>query len=199
MDEKTEELRDIFQDVTDSDTVTESQEESRGSLTDQGGDVTERLESVVSSLREHYEFDTDLSDDDYRRLLRSFYDGATDADLADELDVPRETVFRARMDLHCFRERDTDAPFDLDALRDRLDEAATMNALADAFDVSPSTLRRYRRVLAAKDEARRANHRYQDEYETILADSDLSGRLTQDVAEDGLDEATEGMEVDVDF
>jgi transposase-like protein len=199
MDEKTEELRDIFQDVTDSDTVTESQEESRGSLTDQGGDVTERLESVVSSLQEHYEFDTDLSDDDYRRLLRSFYDGATDADLADELDVSRETVFRARMDLHCFRERDTDAPFDLDALRDRLDEAVTMNALADAFDVSPSTLRRYRRVLAAKDEARRANHRYQDEYETILADSDLSGRLTQDVAEDGLDEATEGMEVDVDF
>jgi transposase-like protein len=103
------------------------------------------------------------------------------------------------MDLHCFRERDTDAPFDLDVLRDRLDEEVTMNALADAFDVSPSTLRRYRRVLAAKDEARRANHRYQDEYETILADSDLSGRLTQDVAEDGLDEATEGMEVDVDF
>jgi len=46
MDEKTEELRDIFIDVTDEDTVTESQEETRGSLIDREG-IRDRLEGVV--------------------------------------------------------------------------------------------------------------------------------------------------------
>lgn len=199
MDEKTEELRDIFMDVTDEDTVTESQEETRGSLTDQGDGQRERLESVVRSMRERYDFSTDLSDDDLCGLVELFYDDASDADIARELDASRKTVFRARTDLHLVRDRDRDAPFDLDDLRTRLTDDPATRDLADEFDVSESTVRRYRRVVRAQTESRQANDRYRDEFDTILADGDLAARMTEEVQEDGLDDATEGMETNVDF
>lgn len=199
MDEKTEELRDLFMDVTDADTVTESQEESRGSLTD---DVPsrDRVTELIDEMRERYEFDAELSDDQLCRLVCSFFEGATDTEIASELDVDRRTVFRGRLDLHLLRERDTEAPFDFDAFRRRVvaDEVSTAD-LADEFDVSESTIRRYRRIVEARDESRRANDRYRDEFAELLGDAALSGSLTRDAREDGLDDATEGMETDVSF
>jgi len=196
MDDKTEELRDIFTSVSDTDTVTEDQEETPGSLTDRP-DVDERVAEVLGRMRDRYEFATDLDDDALRRLVRRFYDGATDADLARALDVSRETAVRARMDLHLFRDRDTDAPFDLAALRDRLDAADTLRDAADDLDVSPATVRRYRRVLDARDEARRANHRFTNRFDELLGDGDLTGRLATEARRDGLEEATEDIETDV--
>ncbi len=198
MDDKTEELREVFRSVSDTDTVTEDQEETPGSLTDRP-DVDERLAELVASMRDRYEFATDLDDDDLCTLVESFYDGAGDADLGRELDVTSATVFRARMDLHLFRDRDTDAPFDLAELRDRRDEADTMAALADDLGVSTDTLRRYRRFLAARDEARLANHRFRTEFDELLGDGDLAARLAEGVREDGLEEATEGLETNVSF
>jgi hypothetical protein len=199
MDEKTEELRDIFIDVTDEDTVTESQEETPGSLTGQDEGRRDRLESVIASMRERYEFDTDLSDEALVDLVELFYDEESDAEIARQLEVPRKGVFRARMDLHLVRDRDTDAPFDLAEFRERLTEDPATIDLADAFDVSESTARRYRRVVNAENQSRQANDRYRDEFDTILADSGLATNLTEDVQEDGLDDATEGMETDVSF
>lgn len=198
MDRKTEELRDIFMDVAGDETVTESQEESRGSLADRG-DVAERLSDVVDRMRERYAFRTDLDDDALCTLVRGFYDGETDADLARDLDVSRHTVFRARMDLHLLRDGDLDAPFDLAVLRDRLDDDDPLTDVADDFDVSASTVRRYRDALAARNESRAANDRYRDEFDSILTDGDLAGGLTDDVKDDGLDDATEDAEVDVSF
>jgi hypothetical protein len=60
-------------------------------------------------------------------------------------------------------------------------------------------VRRYRDALAARDESRAANDRYRDEFDSILADADLTGGLTDDVKEDGLRDATEDAEVDVSF
>jgi len=198
MDRKTEELRDIFMSVAEGETVTETQEESRGSLADRG-DVSQRLSDVVDRMRERYAFRTDLDDDGLSALVRGFYDGETDADLARELDVSRHTVFRARMDLHLLRESDLDAPFDLDVLRDRLDDDDPLTDVADDLEVSASTVRRYRDALAARNESRAANDRYRDEFDSILADSDLTGGLTDDVKDDGLKDATEDAEVDVSF
>lgn len=198
MDRKTEELRDIFIDVAGGETVTEEQEESRGSLADQG-DVDERLADVVDRMRERYAFRTDLDDDELCTLVRGFYTGETDAELARDLDVTRHTAFRARMDLHLLREADLDAPFDLDVLRDGLDDDEPLTDVADELDVSPSTVRRYRDAVAARNESRAANDRYRDEFDAILDDRDLQGGLTDDVKDDGLDEATEDAEVDVSF
>jgi len=199
MDEKTEELRDIFIDVTDEETVTESQEETPGSLTDEAEGKREQLAGVIGRMRDRYEFGTDLDDAALADLVELFYDGESDAAIARELDASRKTVFRARLDLHLVRDRDTDAPFDLAALRERLPEEPSTADLAATFDVSESTVRRYRRVVRAQNESRGANDRYRDEFDRLLADGDLTGGLTEDVQEDGLDDATEGMETDVDF
>ena len=56
-----------------------------------------------------------------------------------------------------------------------------------------------RAVLRAKDEARRASQRYRSEFEEILTDADLTVQLTASVRDDGLEEATEDIETDVDF
>jgi len=113
MDDKTAELRDIFLDATGGEeTVTERQAERRGSLVD-GDDpdaVDARLRDLVATMRERYDFDTDLDPDAYVALIRGFYDGADDATLADALDLSTEAVLRARLDCHLVREDDDETP-----------------------------------------------------------------------------------------
>ncbi|MFA9416140.1 conditioned medium-induced protein 4 [Natrinema sp. HArc-T2] len=196
MNEKTEELRDIFTDVTDGEaTVTESQEDTRGSLERDERSDEERLRSVVQQMRERYAFETPLSDDELITVARGFYDGQSDADLAAELGVDEAVVFDARLSLHLIDEADAD-DFDLAAIRDREEDDAT---LADEYDVTEAQIRRARRVAEAQTQSRTANDRYRDEFDSILADADLTERMTTDVREDGLEDATEGMETDVDF
>ncbi|USZ66825.1 helix-turn-helix domain-containing protein [Halorussus salilacus] len=200
MDEKTEELRDIFMDVTDESTVTERQEETHGSLSSET-EVEERLEAVVAEMRERYDFATTLSDEELVTVVRGYYAGDSDAEIARELGDASlgKTVSRARIDLHLIRESDTDAPFDLDALRDLLDDGASTTDAADALDVSESTVRRYRRIIETRQEKQTANDRFTDEFENVLRDRELSDRMTDDIQKDGLDDATEGMETNVSF
>lgn len=200
MDEKTEELRDIFMDVTDDPTVTEQQEETPGSL-QSATEVEERLETVVAEMRDRYEFGTTLSDEELVTVVRGFYAGQSDAEIARELGDASlgETVSRARIDLHLVRDSDTDAPFDLDELRNLLDGEASTSECAAELDVSESTVRRYRRIVDVQQERRTVSDRYRGEFENVLQDRDLSERMATDVHDDGLDDATEGMETNVSF
>lgn len=197
MDERTEELRDIFLSASDDATVTERQEQGRGSLTEDERRTDERIEAVVGRMREAYRFRTDLSDEALRSVVRGFYAGDDDAAIADELGVEETTVFRARLDLHLVRESDTEAPFDVDALRDLVDEGVDAETAADRLDADEETVDRCRAALATEREARRASHRYRSEFEDALPDAVISVRHTTEVREDGLEEATEGMETDV--
>jgi hypothetical protein len=198
MDEKTEELRDIFMTVSDEETVTETQAETRGSLvgTDDE-DVADQLRTVVDRLRAHAAFDTDLATETYVALVRAFYEGATDAETAERLDLDPSTVFRARLDLHLVGDADTDAPFDVSVLRRRRE--ADDATLSTELGVDADTVAHYRRVVAAQDAARAANHRFQREFDELLTDADLSGQFTDGVHEDGLEEAAEDIETDVSF
>lgn len=200
MDEKTEELRDIFMDVTDESTVTEQQEETYGSLSSEA-EVDERLEEVVAQMRDRYDFGTTLSDDELVTVVRGFYADDSDAEIARTLGDASlgKTVSRARIDLHLIRDSDTDAPFDIDELRDLLDSGTSTTDCADELDVSESTVRRYRRVVETQQERRTVNDQFRDEFENILQDRDLSDRMTEDIQKDGLDDATEGMETNVSF
>lgn len=198
MDEKTENLRDLFMDVTEEEGVTEQQEETPGSLTDDRP-VEERLTGVIERMGETYDFETDWPIEEYRRLVHGFFEGETDADIADDLATDEDEVFRARMDLHLLREADAEFPFDPRELREHLDEGATPDDLAADLGVEEATVRRARRVQRAHEEARTANDRYRDEFEELVGDADLSGQLARDAQEDGLEEATEGMETDVEM
>ncbi|PSP54708.1 conditioned medium-induced protein 4 [Halobacteriales archaeon QS_1_67_19] len=200
MDEKTEELRDIFMDVTDESTVTEQQEETHGSLSSET-EVEERLEEVIGRMRDRYDFSTTLSDEELVTVVQGFYAGDSDAEIARELGDASlsKTVSRARLDLHLLRDSDTDAPFDLDELRELLDDGTSIEECADALDVSESTVRRYQRIIETQEERRTVNDWFRDEFETVLQDRELSDRMTEGVREDGLDDATEGMETNVSF
>jgi hypothetical protein len=191
MDEKTAELRDIFISVADEETVTESQNETPGSLSQE--DIAERLAGAVTEMRETESFATTLDTDPLVAVVRGFYEGRSDADLAEELGVSRDTVVRARMDLHLLRDADFEAPFDMTAFRDA--KEADVTTLAERFDVAMSTARRYRRALTTRERILEVNDRYRDEFETILQDPELSARHT--TQESGLEGATEDQEVDV--
>jgi hypothetical protein len=200
MDEKTEELRDIFMDVTDEATVTEQQEETHGSLSSEA-EVDERLEAVIARMRDRYDFGTTFLNDELVTVVRGFYAGDSDAEIARDLGDASlsKTVSRARIDLHLIKDSDTDAPFDMDDLRDLLDDGASTTDCADELDVSESTIRRYRRVVETQREQQTINNQFRDDFETILQDRDLSDRMTKDIQKDGLDDATEGMETNVSF
>lgn len=196
MDEKTEALRDIFMDVSEEETVTESQEATPGSLAgvDEAG-VLERLGEVVQRMADRYEFETELDDDALVTVVREFYEGSDDEAIAAEIGADTEQVKRARLDLHLLREADTDAPFDLCAFRRAVVEGdAATSDLADRFGVDTATAADYRRVVEAQTAARQVSHRFQSEFEDVLSDAGLSVRLTASLRQDGLDEATEDID-----
>jgi hypothetical protein len=196
MDEKTEELRDIFMDVSDEGAVTESQEASRGSLadTDEAG-VTDRLGDVIARMRERYEFRTELADEALVTVVRLFYEGSDDATIAAEIGVDEPDMVEARLDLHLLRDKDTEAPFDLAAFRRRVaDDDPSVAELAAEFDIDESWTDHYRRVVAAQDATRRVSHRFQSEFEDVLTDAGLSTQHAAALREDGLDEATEDID-----
>lgn len=196
MDEKTERLRDIFIDVADEGTVTESQTEQRGSLLREGS-VDERLEATIEKMRDRFEFDTELGTHALRVVVTQFYDGESDDGIATILNVPADMVFEARLDLHLVR--DDEADVDRSAVRDRSDAGHAHAGGTETPDADQEAVARTRRVIEAKTRAQRVSQRFRTEFEEILTDADIAVRLTAETQEDGLDEATEGMEVDVDF
>lgn len=200
MDDKTEHLRDIFLDVAGEETVTEEQEEARGSLADEAS-TDDRLRSVIERMRDRYEFRTSLSDGDLVTVVKGFFAGKNDTEIAADLgdESLSKTVSRARIDLHLVTDRDVDAPFDLDRLREDLASDRPMTEIADDLDVSESTVRRYRHIVEVQNERRLVGDRFYDEFAMIAEDRDLGERLTSEVKETGLEEATEGMETNVSF
>jgi len=205
MDDKTEQLRDIFMDVADDGTVTETQEEGRGTLATDDGAVDTRLQSVIERLREKFDVAADLDDEQLSHVVRGFYAGEGDDTIAAELGCPVKAVFRARMDLHLVRDEDRPGEELAAAIRategvspDDVSGSATA-AVAAEVGVEERAVERALAAMAATDRSRRVSHRFRTEFEEILTDADLSVRLTADAHDDGLEEATEDAEVDVEL
>lgn len=198
MEEKTEKLRDIFLSVSDEETVTESQTESRGSLTDEGESVEHRLREVVDGLREKFGFETPLSDDQRLTLIEQFYEGSSDDQLASELDCEESTVFAARMELHLIRDSEPSlSESDLETVREN--PAVDAGDLAERVGVDEQAVRRSRAVLQAEDRSRRTSQRFVTSYQEIMTDRDLRGQFATDTQDDGLVDATDGAETNVEF
>lgn len=199
MDEKTERLRELFLEVTDEETVTERQSAARGSLADETADDDAILE-VIEAMRERYAFATELDDASLATVARSFYAGESDTAIGRELgDLSAGTVRRARLDLHLVTDRDLDASFDLDELRELRSSETSRAEQAEALGVSPSTVRKYARALDAQQQRRLVGDRFREEFDRLLGDSELAEQLTAAVKETGLREATEDIETNVSF
>ncbi len=193
MDEKTQELRDIFLEMSGEGSVTESQEQTRGSLAEERSDE-ERVGPVIETMRERLEFETDEETETYARVVRGFFGDETDAEVAAEIDTDTEHVLAMRMDLHLIRDEETEIAAETREIRRRRADDESVAEIAEALDLDAEELEGVVRALDADAASRRVNDRYRDEFETIVADGDLSTRLARDAREDGLREATEGME-----
>jgi hypothetical protein len=202
MDDKTEQLRDIFMDVADEETVTESQHESHGSLATDEDSVDARLRAAIGRLREKFELRTALDGEQLCRLVRAFYAGDDDETIAAELGCTRREVFRTRMDLHLVCDEDLPGETLQSAIRaagaDEPDEETT-DRLAAEFEMEPAAVERAREAVAAVDRSRRVSQRFRTAFEETLTDADLSVQFTADAHEDGLEDATDGAEVDVEL
>jgi hypothetical protein len=195
MEEKTEQLRDIFMEVADEESVTETQAQQRGSLLP-AESVDGRLADVVGRMRERFDFGGALDEEALVTVVERFYDGEADRAIADALDCSPEAVFAARMDLHLIRE---DEPaLDPADIRDQPDDAGE-TAVAEALDADPDQVSRARQVVAARREAQLVSHRFRTEFEEILTDADVAVQYTADARADGLEEAAEDIETEVDF
>ncbi len=200
MDNKTQELRDIFLDVSEEETVTESQEDTHGSLASDD-EIDDRIVETIDRMRDDFAFETDLTDDTLVALVRAYYSGDDDEEIAASLDadVTLEEVRTARLDLHLLRPEDTEVDFDLAALREYLEDDTPVDEITNELDVDEATVEEYRDVLHVRTIIQRTNARYPIEFEDALQDTQIADRLTHDTREDGLEEATEGQEVDVSF
>ncbi|WP_418282927.1 hypothetical protein [Halorubrum sp. DTA98] len=207
MDEKTENLRDVFIDATGSDTVTERQSESRGSLVDRDDDaVADRVSELIAAMRDRYEFATALDDDAYERVVYGYFDADSedghdpverDAALAAAIGVDEETVRDARLDLHLVDEADRDAPFEYATLKRLLAEGRSVEECAAALDAEPPVVERYVDVARADAASTRANGRFRDEFRDLLTDAEIEGSHASGAREDGLRDATEDIDTDV--
>ena len=209
MDEKTEELRDLFVDATGSETVTERQAETPGTLVDRDdGAAHERVAELVAAMRDRYGFDGGPHDDaDHDaaalddaalvRIARGFFAGEDDAAIADDLGVDPGTVRGARLDVHLVADADRDAPFAYAELKRSLAADRPVEDCVAALDADPETVREYVPVARADLASTRVNDRFRDGFRALLTDADIEGSFATAVREDGLREATEDIETDV--
>ncbi|MFC4358853.1 conditioned medium-induced protein 4 [Halobium salinum] len=185
--ERTERLRRIFTAVTGDATPTfvERQQARRGRIPSES-EVDDDLAAVVTRMRERYAFTTDLDDATLVRVVRGFYADRSDAALAETLDTDPDTVVAARIDLHLLRDEDATPPAgaDADALRERFEAGADDATVAQDLGADVSAVRRYRRVLDTAREAVSVNHRFQTDFESVLATSDLDDALRANLAGD---------------
>lgn len=199
-EKKAEELRDIFVEVTDESTVTEEKEEERGTLPGED-EIDDEIKDIGEEMRDEHGFETSLDDDEIVSVVRLYHEGASDAEIARELgdDSLDKTVRRARIGLHLFRDSDFDAPFDINRLEELLDEESTNAEIADELGVSSSTVRSYRRAVEARRQSEEVDDEYAERFENLLEDREISERFTPNAKRDGLEDATEDAEVDVDL
>jgi hypothetical protein len=196
MDDRTEELKELFVQTTGEESVTEDQQEGPGDLSDDvaAADATERVQELIARMRERYAFESGFDDETLTELVVGFHADESDGDLADQLGTDEETVFTARMDLHLIREADRDAPFPFKQLRELVVENVPLEARADRLESKAETVEHYSQVAAAELRSTRANHRFVDEFAELLTDTELTDSHAATARDDGLQEAAEDIE-----
>ncbi|MDR5656087.1 conditioned medium-induced protein 4 [Halodesulfurarchaeum sp. HSR-GB] len=108
MGDRTSELRDLFESVTGTETVTERQQDTRGTLGSEQ-DVRAALIEAIEDMREALEFETGCATAQLATIVEGYYAGRSDAEIAAEHeDLSEAAVTTARYDLHLQRSTDPD-------------------------------------------------------------------------------------------
>ena len=186
-------LRDIYLDVAkDVESTTEQQHEQRGSWRPSATTNT-RISDTIAEMEDRYGLQTQLSDEQLLTLVKAFFDGESDTGIARQLGDASldKTVTRARLGLHLFRESDTTADFDIDALRKCFAADNSGAECARRLDIGKSTANRYRRVFEAKDQAGHVDNEYYERFRRYCRDdADEDSGFDSDYSpDDGLSDA----------
>lgn len=176
MPTKVDELRELFARLSTQTTFTERQQFSH-QPTPTERDLHEALRRTVGEMRAEYCFVTSLDDGELATLVRQFYAGQSDAELAAALGVSLGVVRRARIHLQLLRESDLGGPVNYRTLARLLAGGASVSECATTLDVSEHTVREAKRTLSARRNARKNGHRYQLEFETLLREAGLNDEM----------------------
>ena len=186
-------LTDIYLDVAeDAESTTEHQHEQRGSRRPSFATDTQ-ISNTITEMQERYGLQTQLSNEQLLTLVKAFFEGEGDTAIARQLGDASldKTVTRARLGLHLFRESDTTADFDVDALRECFAADNSGAKCAHRLDIAKSTANRYRRIFAAKEQAERVDNQYYERFQQYCRDNiDEDPDVNPDYAtDDGLNDA----------
>lgn len=186
MDKETQQLRDLFVDVTNEDTVTESQDPT-GTAPRVTPDTapSDDLATVIMDIQDETGFTTQLTTDELVTLVTEYFAGASDYEIAEILgDTNRDKVVtRARINLHLFRDRDFDAPFDLAEFETQIENGLSIPDCAEQLGISRSTAWQYYRRLNLRAEAAANDHDYSQRLQhaaPTTTDTDASESATLD-------------------
>ena len=115
-----------------------------------------------------YNIQTKISPEQLATVVRLFYKGLSDTEIAEQLGdrALNKTVSRARIKLHLFRESDLKPPFDKAEFMRLVDEGRSVKELAESLGVAPSTISEYRNIFESQRAAERDG--YVKRFEAIL-------------------------------
>jgi len=185
MSARTDHLRDLVQKIGASTKVVEKQATRHGSL--RGSSEIERaLLGVVKEMVKQYNIQTKLSPEQLATVVRLFYKGLSDTEIAERLGdrALNKTVSRARIKLHIFRESDLKPPFDKVEFIRLSEEGRSVKEMAEILGVAPSTISEYRNIFESQKASERDG--YTKRFLEILSDQDVSERMVTAHTEDGL-------------
>jgi DNA-binding NarL/FixJ family response regulator len=186
MSGRTDQLRDLVQKIGAKTKVVEKQATQHGNLRG-SAEIERALLGVVKEMIKTYNIQTKLKPEQLAAVIRLFYKGLSDTEIAERLGDRslNKTVSRARIKLHLFRESDLKAPFDKSEFMKLSSAGKSVKEMADALGVAPSTISEYRNIFESQHVAER--DKFTKRFEEILSDQDVSERMvTSHISQDGL-------------
>jgi len=185
MSGRTDQLRDLVMKIGATTKVVEKQATRHGSLRG-SGEIERALLGVVREMIKQYGIQTKLTAEQLSSVVRLFYKGLSDTEIAEQLGdrALNKTVSRARIKLHLFRETDLKPPFDKDEFLRLTDANKSVKDMAESLRVAPSTISEYRNIFDSQKASERDG--YTKRFLEILSDQDVSERMVTAHKEDGL-------------
>lgn len=185
MSGRTDQLRDLVLKMGASTKVIEKQASQHGALRG-SSDIERALLGVVKEMIKHYNIQTKLTPEQLATVIRLFYKGLSDTEIAEQLGdrALNKTVSRARIKLHLFRESDLKPPFDRNEFIRLSGTGKSVKEMAEALGVAPSTISEYRNIFESQKSAEKDG--YTKRFLEILSDQDVSERMVTSHIKDGL-------------
>jgi hypothetical protein len=185
MSDKTEQLKELFLRSQAAPKWSEKQATLHGDLKG-SSEIERKLQGVVSDMCKRYNIQTKLTPEQLATVVRLFYKGLSDTEIAEQLGdrALNKTVSRARIKLHLFRESDLKPPFEKNDFLKLAESGLSVKEMSESLGVAPSTISEYKNIFECQAAAERDG--YTKRFEDIISDQDVSERMVTHISKDGL-------------